>query len=84
VPLVSLVIELQIVALPIVFQLILDEVVVSDDRDLLLLIALGLALLVTFRSAVEFVRSWANLVGGSTLALGHSINHHSSGLGAGA
>src|SRR5262249_44026399 len=67
--LVSLVIELLVIALPIGFQLVLDEVVVSADRDLLLLIALGLALLVTFRSAVEYVRLWAILSGGSTLAL---------------
>ena len=67
--LVSLVIELLVIALPIGFQIVLDEVVVSDDRDLLLLIALGLGLLVTFRCAVEFVRSWAILVSGSTLAL---------------
>jgi ATP-binding cassette, subfamily B, bacterial CvaB/MchF/RaxB len=67
--LVSLVIELIVIALPIGFQIVIDEVVVSSDRDLLLLIALGLVFLVTFRSTVEFVRSWAILVGGATLAL---------------
>ena len=66
---VSIVIELIVVALPIGFQLIIDEVVVSADRDLLMLIALGLALLVGFRTAVEYVRSWAILAGGSAVAL---------------
>ena len=66
---ISLVIELLVIAMPIGFQLVLDEVVVSADRDLLLLLALGLALLVAFRVVVEFIRSWAILVGGSTLAL---------------
>jgi ATP-binding cassette, subfamily B, bacterial CvaB/MchF/RaxB len=67
--LVSLVIEVLIIAMPIAFQLVLDEVVVSADRDLLLLIALGVGLLVTFRAFAEFVRSWAILLGGSNLAL---------------
>jgi len=66
---VSLVLELIVIIMPLGFQVVLDQVVVSADRDLLELIALGLGLLVLFRTAVEFVRSWAIQVSGSTLAL---------------
>jgi ATP-binding cassette subfamily B protein RaxB len=67
--LISLVMEALVITLPIGFQLVLDEAVVSYDRDLLLLIALGLALLVVFRAVIEYVRSWAILVAGSSLSL---------------
>jgi ATP-binding cassette subfamily B protein RaxB len=67
--LISLVLELLVIALPIGFQLVLDEVVVSADTDLLKLIVLGLGFLVVFRSLTEFVRSWAIAAGGATLAL---------------
>jgi ATP-binding cassette subfamily B protein RaxB len=67
--LVSLVIEALVITIPIGFQLVLDQAIVSSDHDLLLLIALGIALLVAFRATVEFVRAWAILLCGSSLAL---------------
>jgi ATP-binding cassette, subfamily B, bacterial CvaB/MchF/RaxB len=67
--LISLVLELLVIALPIGFQLVLDDAVVSSDRDLLKLIVLGLGFLVVFRALIEFVRSWAIVAGGATLAL---------------
>ncbi|HJZ17785.1 MAG TPA: peptidase domain-containing ABC transporter, partial [Stellaceae bacterium] len=56
-------------ATPIGFQLVLDDVVVSDDRDLLTLIVLGLGLVLTLRALIDLVRSWAIMVAGSSLTL---------------
>src|SRR6516165_9533438 len=65
----SLVSEVIGLAIPIGFQLVLDDVVVSDDRDLLTLIALGLGLVLALRALIDFVRSWAIMVAGSSLTL---------------
>ena len=53
----SLVLEAVGIAIPIAFQLVIDDVVVSNDRDLLTLIALAVGLLIVFRGLVDFVRS---------------------------
>jgi ATP-binding cassette, subfamily B, bacterial CvaB/MchF/RaxB len=65
----SLVVEVIGLAIPIGFQLVLDDVVVSDDRDLLTLIVLGAVLVLAFRALIDFIRSWTIMVGGSTLTL---------------
>ena len=65
----SLVLEAIGLAIPIGFQLVLDDVVVSDDRDLLTLIALGLGLVLASRALIDFVRSWAIMAAGSSLTL---------------
>ena len=65
----SLVLEVIGLAIPIGFQLVLDEVVVSDDRELLSLIALGLVLVLASRALIDLVRSWAIMVAGSSLTL---------------
>ena len=65
----SLVLEAIGIAIPIGFQLVLDDVIVSDDRDLLTLIALGLGLVLASRALIDFVRSWAIMVAGSSLTL---------------
>jgi ATP-binding cassette, subfamily B, bacterial CvaB/MchF/RaxB len=65
----SLVLEVIGLAIPIGFQLVLDDVVVSNDRDLLTLIALGLGLVLAFRALIDFVRSWTIMVAGSSLVL---------------
>jgi ATP-binding cassette subfamily B protein RaxB len=65
----SLVLEVIGLTIPIGFQLVLDDVVVSDDRDLLTLIALGLGLVLASRALIDFVRSWAIMVAGSSLTL---------------
>ena len=67
--LMSLFLEIVVIAVPIGFQLVLDDVVPSHDRNLLLLIALGLGILVGFRALMDFVRSWAIMVAGSRLTL---------------
>jgi ATP-binding cassette, subfamily B, bacterial CvaB/MchF/RaxB len=65
----SLVLETVGIAIPIGFQLVLDDVVVSTDRDLLTLIALGVGLVLALRALIDFVRSWAILAASSTLTL---------------
>jgi ATP-binding cassette subfamily B protein RaxB len=65
----SLVLEAIGLAVPIGFQLVLDDVVVSDDEDLLTLIVLGLGFALAFRALLDFVRSWAIMVAGSSLTL---------------
>jgi ATP-binding cassette, subfamily B, bacterial CvaB/MchF/RaxB len=65
----SLILEVIGLAIPIGFQLVLDDVVVSDDRDLLTLIALGLGLVLAFRALIDFVRSSAIIVAGASLTL---------------
>ena len=47
----------------------LDEVIVANDYNLLVLIALGLGLILFFRVLTEFVRSWAIMVAGAKLTI---------------
>jgi ATP-binding cassette subfamily B protein RaxB len=65
----SLVLEAIAIVIPIGFQLVLDDVVVSDDRDLLMLIAVGIGLVIGFRALIDFVRSWVLAAGSAGLAL---------------
>jgi ATP-binding cassette, subfamily B, bacterial CvaB/MchF/RaxB len=65
----TLVLEALGIAIPISFQLVLDDVVVSNDRELLTLIALGIGLVIAFRALIDFVRAWAIMVAGSSLTL---------------
>jgi ATP-binding cassette, subfamily B, bacterial CvaB/MchF/RaxB len=65
----SLVLEAIGVLIPVGLQLVLDDVVVSDDRDLLTLITLGIGLVLAFRALIDFVRSWALLAASSSLTL---------------
>jgi ATP-binding cassette, subfamily B, bacterial CvaB/MchF/RaxB len=65
----SLFIEIVVIATPIGFQLVLDEVIVADDRNLLVLIALGLGLILGFRVVTDFIRSWAIMAAGAKLTL---------------
>jgi ATP-binding cassette, subfamily B, bacterial CvaB/MchF/RaxB len=67
--LLSLVLEAAVIAIPIGFQLVLDDVVVAEDRDLLTLIAVALGLLLAFRTLADFARSWAIMGAGSRLTL---------------
>ncbi len=65
----SFVLEAIVIAIPIGFQIVLDQVIVSDDRNLLTLVALGLGLLVLFRGFIDFVRSWSIMAAGASLTL---------------
>ena len=65
----SLFLEVVVIATPIGFQIVLDEVIVADDRNLLVLVAIGLALLLCLRALTDFVRSWGMMVAGAKLTL---------------
>lgn len=67
--LLSLLVETVVIATPIGFQLVLDNVIVARDRDLLTLVAIGLGLLLGFRVLTEYVRSWAILAAGAQVTL---------------
>jgi ATP-binding cassette, subfamily B, bacterial CvaB/MchF/RaxB len=68
---------LEIVALlmPIGSQVIIDDVVVSSDYDLLLVVAIGIALLLLLQLVLEFARGWTLAVVSTTINL-----HWSSSL----
>lgn len=65
----SLFLEILIIATPLAFQLILDQVIVVDDQNLLILVTLSLVLIMGFRVIVDFVRSWSIMATGATLTL---------------
>lgn len=65
----SLFLEALVIATPLAFQIILDEVIVVDDRHLLVLVALGLGMILGFRALIDFVRSWSIMAAGATLTL---------------
>lgn len=66
---ISLVLECVTLGLPVGFQIVLDDVVVSNDANLLTLVAIGLTLLVAFRALTEFVRSWTIMAATANLTL---------------
>ncbi len=65
----SLFLELIVIAMPIAFQLVLDDVIVADDHSLLALIVFGLGLILGFRVLIDFVRSWCIMAAGARLTL---------------
>lgn len=66
---ISSLLEIIGIAMPIVFQIILDEVIVVADRDLLLTVTIGLACLLIMQAVLGFIRSWSMLVLSSSLSL---------------
>jgi ATP-binding cassette, subfamily B, bacterial CvaB/MchF/RaxB len=67
--LLSFLLEVIIIAMPIGFQLVLDNAIVAMDRNLLMLVAIGLGLLLGFRVLTDYTRSWAILAAGSRVTL---------------
>lgn len=65
----SLFLEFIVIAMPILFQIVLDDVIVANDRDLLLLVVLGLGLILGFHVVVDLVRSWCIMAMGARLTL---------------
>ncbi|PWB78825.1 MAG: ABC transporter [Methylocystaceae bacterium] len=65
--LLSLGIELATLLMPIGSQIIIDEVIISADRDLLLIVALGLGLLLLVNLALAIARTWAIMLTGTTI-----------------
>ncbi|MEO8671781.1 MAG: peptidase domain-containing ABC transporter [Tahibacter sp.] len=72
--LLALAIQLFSLVLPYFTQLVVDQVVVTSDRNLLLALALGFGLLTVVKSASEALRSWSILYVGTSLNLQLSSN----------
>ncbi len=64
--------------LPFYSQIVIDSVVVSGDRELLTLLAMSFALLVSTQSAVSMLRAWVVVTLGTrfNLQLGRRVFHH--------
>ncbi len=72
--LLALALEAFVLLSPFFMQWVVDGVVVSGDRDLLLTLALGFGLLVLVQMATAAARSWAVLVLSATLNLQWLVN----------
>jgi ATP-binding cassette subfamily B protein RaxB len=73
--LLSLGLESILILMPIASQIVIDEVIVNADRDLLLVVAVGMALLLLFELCLGIARAWEIMTVGMTLNL-----HWSAGL----
>jgi ATP-binding cassette subfamily B protein RaxB len=71
----SLGLEAVVLLMPIASQIVIDEVIVNADRDLLLVVGVGMGLLILLRLFFGFTRSWVIMTAGTTLNL-----HWSTGL----
>jgi ATP-binding cassette subfamily B protein RaxB len=65
----SLGIELVAILMPIASQIVIDEVIVNADLDLLLVVAVGLALLLVIQLVLSVARTWAIMLTGTELNL---------------
>ncbi|WP_179405500.1 ABC transporter transmembrane domain-containing protein [Burkholderia guangdongensis] len=65
--LLALVLEVFALVQPFFLQWVIDEVIVSADRDLLTVLALGFGLLVLMQQATSAIRAWALMYFGTTL-----------------
>jgi ATP-binding cassette subfamily B protein RaxB len=65
----ALALEVFVLLSPFLMQWVVDDVLVSADRDLLVTLGVGFGLLVLFQAATAAVRSWAVLVLSATLNL---------------
>ena len=72
--LLALVLEAFVLLSPFFMQWVVDGVVVSGDRDLLLTLGIGFGLLVLVQAATAAARSWAVLVLSATLNLQWLVN----------
>lgn len=65
--LLALALEVFTLVSPFFLQWTIDNVIVSADRDLLIMLALGFALLLLLQQALSLVRSWVVMYVGTTL-----------------
>lgn len=66
---VALALELFAIAAPLLNQFVVDEVLASNDRDLLTVLLLGFGLLLVVQTTLSLARSWMALVLGQSLSL---------------
>ncbi len=65
----SLGIEAVTLIIPIASQIVIDEVIVNADQDLLIVVAVGLALLLAVQLAIGIARGWAIMLMGTRISL---------------
>ncbi|QUN38657.1 peptidase domain-containing ABC transporter [Burkholderia cenocepacia] len=65
----ALALEVFTLVQPFFLQWVIDEVIVSADRDLLTLLALGFGLLLIMQQATSAIRAWALMYFGTTLSV---------------
>jgi ATP-binding cassette, subfamily B, bacterial CvaB/MchF/RaxB len=66
---VALVLELFAIAAPLLNQMVVDEAIASNDRELLTVLVLGFSLLLVVQTGLSLARSWLVMVLGQTLSL---------------
>lgn len=66
---ISVLLELVTIAMPIGFQMIIDEVIVASDYDLLTLITIAFCFFLALQVLASFIRSWTSMLIGSGLVL---------------
>lgn len=66
---ISLLLEAIVLALPIGLQVVIDQVLVSGDRSLLVLVTLALALAIAVQAGLALVRQWATTGLGASLSM---------------
>ncbi|HEX2540777.1 MAG TPA: peptidase domain-containing ABC transporter [Caldimonas sp.] len=71
---VAAVLELFALAAPLFNQAVVDDVLTSGDRDLLVVLALGFGLLILAQAAIGLARSWMVMVLGQNLHLQWATN----------
>ncbi len=71
---VAFVLEIFTIVAPLFSQMVIDEAITSGDHELLAILAIGFALLLTVQTAIGLARSWMVMVLGQTLALQWSSN----------
>ncbi|GAA5233953.1 peptidase domain-containing ABC transporter [Verticiella sediminum] len=72
--LLALALEIFTIVSPFFLQWVIDNVLVSGDRDLLTTLAIGFGLLMLMQQAVSFVRGWALMYLGTSLSMQWRIN----------
>jgi ATP-binding cassette subfamily B protein RaxB len=60
-------IEFIAILLPIASQIVIDEVIVNADRDLLLVVAIGLVLLLVLQLVLAVARTWTTMLTGTNV-----------------
>lgn len=60
-------IEFIAILLPIASQIVIDEVIVNADRDLLLVVAIGLVLLIVLQLVLAVARTWTTMLTGTNV-----------------
>lgn len=70
----SMVLQLLLIVAPLYLQLVIDQVLVSSDRDLLTVLGVGFLLFLLFQVAVGWLRGWSVVFVSSKLGMQWTLN----------